>query len=375
MNSMPVLSIIVAYHSSTAYLKACLESILDTAESRHEIIVVINNSAKEVHEVNFFDDRVKYLHYYENLGHARAVNLGVQHASHSHVVISDHDLVFQEKWLENLWASYIKEDSIRAVSCKILNTTNGRILDYGIAYSDFNLGHPNMDLPIHHSLVSDDNVAQMICTGGLLISKSDFLKIGPFEETFGSLYTDLDLCLKLKRKGFQVAAASNAHAYHFGGEFSLINRDYKNGQLKGDVKGTFMRNNSDVLVSDMELYYERSVEYFKKEYGSFEKYFCCNMMNVVNPWWYEEVMERNGMEFYDRYVKPSKVRDAYLIGLFELLGFDLMQLGVPIAYFVDRFVCIEGNHFWWKHRRNGQKDIVVDRNGNVLPVKEVLSMT
>jgi GT2 family glycosyltransferase len=372
MTVTPPLSIIIAYHASPSFLSACLDSLINTIRLEDEIIVVVNNVNKDVHSVNIFSERVKYINYYENLGHAKAINLGVKHAANDYVILSDHDLVYQENWLKELWKLYKSDDTIGAVSCKILNTSNDRILDYGIAYSDFNLGHPFMDLQKNHPLVMENNISQMICTGGFLINKNLFFEVGALEEKFGSLYTDLDLCLKIKRKGLKVGAVANAKAYHFGGDFSFVNRSYKANHLKADVKGVFMRNNADVLESDMKQYYELSINYFKKEYGDFEKYFFCNMMNVVFPKWYENILEDGGIERFDRYQKPSGARDAYTIGIFEILGYDIMNLGVPIAYFVDRFVCIKGNAFWWSNRRSPERDIVVDRNGNIVPIKEII---
>ena len=213
----------------------------------------------------------------------------------------------------------------------------------------------------------------MICTGGFLIKKKDLVQVGGFEESFGTLYTDLDMCLKLKRAGLKVAAAAGALAYHFGGDFSLINRSYKEGHLKADVKGAFMRNNVDVLEPDMHDYYQMSAVYFKRAFGDFGKYFFCNMMNVVDPTWYEKIAQSNGAEKYDRIHRPSGYRDAANIGLFEILGYDLMSLGVPIAYFVDRYISITNNTFWWNERRGGKNDIVIDRNANILPVKAIIS--
>jgi len=365
-------SIIIPYHKGESYLKACLNSLVATTQPSDEILVVVNSADKTIHDLSLHSDRVTYLNIYEGIGHAKAVNEGVKFASHEYVIITDHDLVFQPGWIEALWKLYASDSSIGAVSCKVLNTRSQRVLDYGIAYTDFNLGHPFMDLPSNHPLVQEDRMAQMICTGGFLIKKRDLIQVGGFEESFGTLYTDLDMCLKLKRVGLKVAAAANALAYHFGGDFSLIKRSYKDGYLKADVKGAFMRNNADVLEPDMDDYYKMSAIYFKKTFGNFGKYFFCNMMNVVDPTWYEKVAQANGAEKYDRIHRPSSHRDAANIGLFEILGYDLMALGVPIAYFVDRFVCITNNTFWWNERRGGESDIVVDRNANILPVREVI---
>ena len=366
------ISILVTYHSGQSYLKACLESLIQTVREKDEILVVVNNESQDVNQVNLFTERITYLYFQENLGYARAVNEGVNASIYDYMVLADHDLVFQPNWLEGLWAFYDSDPKIAAVSCKVLNTASNAILDYGIAYSDFNLGHPFMDLSIDHPLVQSNCISQMVCAGGLLMKKQDFLDLGGMDESFGSLYTDLDICLRLKERGYLVGAASKAITYHFGGDFSLIKGAYKNASLKTDIKGAFMRKHANILEQDMIDYYKQSAKYFEKTFGGFSKYFFCNMMNVANPRWYESVVQAEGVERYDRIERASGQRDADSIGLFEIIGYDLMVLGAPIAYFVDRYVSVKNNAFWWSQRRDYQRDIVIDRNANVLPLLQIL---
>jgi N-acetylglucosaminyl-diphospho-decaprenol L-rhamnosyltransferase len=366
------ISIVIVYHRGNSFLTACLESVISSVRDEDEILVVINNEDKNVHEFDLHKTRVKYLHYYENLGHAEAANRGILNSQHQHVILSDHDLVFRPSWIDELWLSYHSDISLGAVCCKIINAATGRVLDFGIAFSDFNLGHPYMDLPINHPLVSEDLKTQMICSGGLLFRKNDFNSVNGFNSLYGSLYTDLDFSLKLKAKGKTVAVSASAQAYHFGGDFSNINRDYKASFLKADVKGAFMRDHATMLESDMENYYTESYRHYVSTYGELKKYFFCNLMNVVNPIWYENVFKGLGAYQYDEFRKRSGNRDSYDIFLFDILGYNIMALGVPIAYFVDRFVSVTRNQYWWENRKH-KGDIVIDRNGNILTVKQIIS--
>lgn len=366
-------SIVIVYHNGSSFLTACLNSIVSTVAAEDEIIVVINNEDRIFHEFELYKERVKYLNYYESLGHAEASNRGIRHAKHSHVILSDHDLVFMPNWIDALWKSYYSDPSVAAACCKIINASTGSILDFGIAFSDFNLGHPFMDLPINHPLVVRDAKRQMICSGGLLFKRSEFESVNGFNSLFGSLYTDLDFSLKLSSKRKTLVVSADAQAYHFGGDFSTISRTYKASFLKADVKGVFMREHAGNLQSDMATYYADSHQYYIERHGNLGKYFFCNLMNVVNPSWYETVLKNLGGDQYDLFRRRSGDRDAYDIFLFDVLGYNIMVLGVPIAYFVDRFVSIAKNHYWWENRRN-KGDIVIDRNANIMKVQDVICL-
>lgn len=372
MNIPEAISIIITYHSGPSFLKACLESLLKSVRPEDEIIVIVNNADQNAHSVNAHSDRVKYYHFYENLGYAKAVNIGVEKSCNEFIVIADHDLVFEDKWLECLWAFFTSHADLGAVSCKIINTLTNKVLDYGIAFSEFNFGHPFMDLPRDHALTDVDRITQMICAGGLLMKKEIFKGIGGFDETFGSLYTDLDICLQLKKRNLRVGVASGAVAYHFAGEFAQEAKQYKASYLKSDVKGAFMRKNAETLEVDMGSYYKISAEYIQAQYGVFKNYFFCNMLNVANPGWYEKEAISLNIVRSDGILRPTGKRDAENTRLFESLGYDIMLLGIPVAYFVDRYISVKDNSFWWQNRRGYKSDIVLDRNGNIVPLVELI---
>lgn len=369
----PSVSIIVPFHAGISFLKACIESLADSSRIDDEIIVIANNS--DTRELNLpdFGERVHVHVVAQSLGYAGASNLGADMAQREYFIFCDHDLIFERHWIDQLWSTYTTDTQIAAVSCKILNPHSLAVLDFGIAFSPFNGAHPGTDLPTDHPLVANDREAQAICTGGFLVSRQDFLKVGKFDESFGSLYTDLDICLRFKRMGMKVVACAHAHSFHFGGDFNLLGeRSYKQPFLKADVKGVFMKNNADVLKVDLDVHFQKAIKHFITENGNLKKYLFCNMMNVVDSGWYEELLLQGGAGFYDKIRLPTQIRDAGAVGLFEHLGYDIMVSNVPIIYFVDRFPALRGNAYWWM-RRKKMGDVVVDRNGSVLTTDYVLS--
>ncbi|MDR0231053.1 MAG: glycosyltransferase [Dysgonamonadaceae bacterium] len=364
-------SIIVLYHSGKSHLKVCLDSLINTVRKEDEIIVIVNNVDEKEHSINFYENRIKYFHFYENLGHGKAANIGVEKAENEYVIISDHDLVFLPSWLENLWHFYSSDADLKAVSCKIIDVLHNNILDFGIASSEYNFAHPHLGLPINHPLVQKDRYAQMICTGGFLINKTDFLLVNGFNADFGTLYTDLDICLKLKKAGYKVGAASKAIALHFGSDLAQSALSYKRSHLKADVKGVFMKNNASVITNDLIRYYEDSFYYFNLKHAMIKEFFFCNCITVVNYTWYEELLKELGIKSLGSVYHSYLERDVNHINLFGIWGYNIMALGSPIAYFVDIFSSIKSNAYWWQERAN-KNDIVIDRNANILTVKDIL---
>lgn len=359
-------TIVVLYHAGESYLKLCLESLLQTTRPSDEIIVIVNNENPNSHTFTPYDTQVQYIHFYENLGHAKAGNKGVELAQNEYVIICDHDLIFFPNWLEASWRLYISDVQIGATSCQLLDPYRNEILDFGIAFSGYNFAHPHLGLPINHPLVCHDRIVQMACSGGFLIAKNLFERLGGFTEEFGTLYTDLDLCMRIKKEGFKIGVAAGAKAYHFAGDLILDHRAYKQAHLKADVKGVFMRNNATVLIEDIDNYYRQSWIYLTKTFNIVDdEFFFCNNMSVVNPMYYEKIAMNLGIRSLGRLHKPCNTRDASYLNILKTWGYDFMVLGSPILHFVDRFTCLRNNSFWWSQRTN-KNDLVMDRNGNLL---------
>jgi GT2 family glycosyltransferase len=371
MNLPSSFSIVVLYHSGKSHLKICLDSLIKTIRKEDEIVVVINNIDEREHDVNFFYERVKYVHYYENLGHGKAANIGVEIAANDYVIIADHDLVFLSNWLENLWLFYNSDFNLRAVSCKIINVLNKNVLDFGIASSEYNFAHPHLGLSLNHPLVQNNRYAQMVCTGGFLIHRADFFLVNGFNIEFGTLYTDLDMCLRLKKRGYMVGAASKSIAYHFGSELAQNTVPYKRSHLKTDVKGVFMKNNASVIENDLIHYYEDSFSHFISSNASQKEFFFCNCMTVINYLWYEELLKDLGIKSLGSIYHSFPLRDVNQVDLFGIWGYNIMALGSPIAYFVDLFASVKNNAYWWQERVN-KNDIVIDRNANILTIKDII---
>ncbi len=369
----PPFSIIVVYHAGIGYLQACIESVLKDAGPDDEIIVVANNEKEHELKLPELGPRVRIASFARSLGYAGAANAGAELASRDYLVFCDHDLVFCPGWLEQLWNSYSAVPDAGACSCQAINPHSLAVLDFGIAFSPFNGAHPGLDLAQSHPLVARDRIVQAVCTSGLLIGVPDFHAAGKFDVSFGSMYTDLDLCLQLKRIGRPVIASAGAKAFHFGGDVHLSgDKSYKASAIKADVKGAFMRKHADVLEVDLDRYYAGALAHYLESYGPLRHFVCCNLMNVANPEWYEQQLIAGGLCIEEVTRLPTGQRDALNIGLFERLGFDLMQSNNRIAYFVDRIAGLRGNEYWWS-RRAGRGDIVIDRNANVLPVAVALS--
>ena len=362
---------VVTFHSGLSLLRLCLESLLRTTGPETEIVVVMNNADEREVSAPLDYERVRSLRIKANLGYAAAANAGARAATGRFVIFSDHDLVFEDGWIQAVRSLHRRSPQIGAVSARVANPHTFRVLDFGIGFTPLNSPHPHMDQRLDSPLVRQSRRVQAMCCGGLTMERTLFEEIGGFDENLGNFYTDIDLCLRLKERGYECWCAAEALCYHFGGDFSFIDRPYKMSAIKADVKGLFRAKNAARLEVDMGRYYRESWAQITSSSRSKcdETYVACSLMNVGDPQWYFDAL-REHVRLSDTAVLPTGNRDAGMEALYETLGYDFLKLRAPIAYFVDRFVSLRDNQLWWQQRAD-RRDLVVDRNGNIVRARDL----
>src|SRR5580693_2477309 len=210
-----MLTIVVTYHRRASLLRLCLESLHETVSQDVEIIVVMNNANEHEISDDFRSANVRFIRVMETLGYAGAANLGAAAARGDHIVFVDYDIVFTKGWLAALLATHLSSATIGATGCCIVDPHSGRVLDFGIGFTRFNSPHPHMDHRVGSPLVSRSRPVQALCTAAFVITKELFIEVGGFDPVFASLYTDIDLCLRLKAIGRECWVSASAIVYHF----------------------------------------------------------------------------------------------------------------------------------------------------------------
>lgn len=367
---MEPISVIIGFSNNEQVLKGCINSLIDTLLPHDEIILVVNSSSISAGDLNWLPSIVTPEYIDKPIGNARALNLGVELATKEYVVFCDFDLAFTKGWVDELFKTRKSSES-HITGSVLINPQTGRVSECGIAYTKFNGAHPFQDLPLSHRLVSEDYEVQAICCGGSMISKHDFYKVGRFREDLTTMYMDVEFCIRARRKGLKIALSARSNIYHFGGWISYRDRAYKNVLLKGDNKGAFFFEHGSYIEEDLGKYYQKSIQHLAEFKPLHERYVFCNLMNVSNPDWYEGIIENQNIEKYDLIRKATSNRDSIRESLYDILGYEVMKFEVPIIYFVDRFISILDNEYWWENR-DYSNDVVVDRNANIIFVTSVL---
>jgi len=221
----PKVSIIIPNKDNKNDLKKCLESIFESTYNNFEIIIVENNSEKEetfkyYSEIQKENNNVKVIKMDINeFNYSKINNYGVSLATGEYIVLLNNDTkVLAKDWIENMLGICQRTD-VGIVGSKLLypdNTTQhcGVVIGIGgIA------GHVNTNLvdsaPGYFSRATVINNFSAVTAACLMIKKNIFDEVNGLDENLKVAFNDIDLCLKVRNKGYLVVYTPFAKLMHY----------------------------------------------------------------------------------------------------------------------------------------------------------------
>jgi N-acetylglucosaminyl-diphospho-decaprenol L-rhamnosyltransferase len=240
---MKELSIIIVNWNSLPYLRQCLKSVY--AETRgidFEVIVVDNDTSDNA--ANQFREEfpaVMVIRTGENLGFARANNLGVRISSGKNILFLNPDTSIVGESIGIMLFHLERLADAGIVGCKLLNSDLTvqtsciqrfpTILNQVVSIEWLRLRLPDLDLWGIKPLFSNEEkiVPVDVVSGACLMATRDaFEKVGCFSEEYFMYAEDMDLCYKVQQAGRTVYYVGGATVIHYGGGSS---EDGRSSQL------------------------------------------------------------------------------------------------------------------------------------------------
>lgn len=235
------LSIIIVNWNCAGYTTECISSILSTTHGlEYEIIVVDNastDSSREMLSGRF--PRTRFLLSADNVGFARANNLGFRESSGRNLLFLNPDTRVIGDAIPRMLAALQSSAAIGAVGCRLLNadltlqtscvqrfpTIFNQLTDVDWLKQRF----PTLGLWGTAPLFTRENGTpadvQAVSGACVMIKRPIFDQIGWFSTDYFLYTEDIDLCYKVHHVGFRVCHVADAQIVHYGGGSSAKESD------------------------------------------------------------------------------------------------------------------------------------------------------
>ena len=228
------LSIIIVNWNSARFSIACIESIRSSTGGPGVEIIVVDNastdgSCRALRE--HFPD-LKLISSPENLGFARANNLGFEACSGRNVLFLNPDTEIVGPAVNLMIACLDSCPDIGAVGCKLLNTDltvqtsciqpYPTILNQLFDVERLRQLFPKVQLwgirPLFEESSPYPVDVDMVSGAGLMAKRKALEQVGLFNTDYFMYAEDLDLCYRMKRSGWKVCYLGKATIVHHGGQ-------------------------------------------------------------------------------------------------------------------------------------------------------------
>ena len=222
---MKLAGVVVVYNPSDSVLKS-IDSYIDDID----ILYVVDNSSSDNSKM-FCGKKIKYIANLDNLGIAKALNIGAQNAiedGYKFLLTMDQDSRFEKGGLAILKKNIIEYDK----NTDLIKLFGNNLNNIGI----FTPVHViNNDPSIMGMPSSKFDSPVNVMTSGNIINLDIYKKIGGFKDWFFIDCVDFDYCLNLRRHGYNIVRLNEIRLNHELGS-------YVEKKIFGKVYSTFEHN-------------------------------------------------------------------------------------------------------------------------------------
>ena len=226
INGEPLISIVIPNKDHVEDLRRCITSIEKKSTWKNYEIVVVENNSVEQSIRDYYkelerDPKVKIVTYEGGFNYSRINNVGVKETKGEYLLFLNNDTeVISPDWMEQL-LMYAQRKDVGAVGAKLYYADNtiqhaGVVIGLGAHRS---AGHTHYKMPREHlgymgrlCYAQDVTAVTGAC---LMVKKSIYEEVDGLDESFTISLNDVDLCLKIREKGYLNIFTPFAELYHY----------------------------------------------------------------------------------------------------------------------------------------------------------------
>ncbi|TDT52017.1 GT2 family glycosyltransferase [Fonticella tunisiensis] len=262
-----LVSVVIINYNNKDYLGRCINSILNQTYKNTELIFIDNVSKDgsfDYVDKTFTSENIVKIRNMENLGYAGGANQGIRLSKGKYVLVMNPDVILEPNFIEECYNFINQDESIAAVSGKLLKYDFNRDVKLNIIDSTgitINRSRRAVDRGQNTEDIGQYEDTEQIfgvCGAAAFYRKSalEDIKIDQeyYDEDFFAYKEDVDLSWRLNLYGYKCMYYPNAIAYHgrgLGGSKGGIRNFIKNRKSQSEfLRGISFRNHYLMLIKN-----------------------------------------------------------------------------------------------------------------------------
>lgn len=246
----PKVAIVIPTRDRADMLGRCIESVRVRSTYGNYEIIVINNESKEPETLRYFGEfGGRVIDYPHPFNYSAQMNLGVREAGCEYVILLNNDTkVISPDWIEAM-LEYGQRRDVGAVGARLM-FPDGRVQHEGVLIGCGNGLAGHLDHGGYFALGQCVRNVSAVTAACMLVKASVYEEAGGFDERLDVAYNDVDFCLRLREKGYEVIYTPYAELSHQEGGTRGHRHPAENERLFrarwGDYRDPYYNPNFDV---------------------------------------------------------------------------------------------------------------------------------
>lgn len=223
----PLVSILIPNKDHVTDLSRCINSIISKSTYRNFEIIIIENNSVDRETFDYYKElesnpliQVVVHESGGEFNYSAINNFGIRFAKGEHILLLNNDIeVITENWIEEM-LMFSQRDDVGAVGAKLYYPNDtlqhaGVIVGLGGVADHSHKNFPREEAGYMMRCCIQHNLSA-VTAACLMIKRSVFDEVGGLdEENFKVAFNDVDLCMKVREKGYLIVWTPYAEAYHY----------------------------------------------------------------------------------------------------------------------------------------------------------------
>lgn len=220
-------AVVILNWNGVKHLEEFLPSVINHTNSSIADIYVIDNASTDT-SITFLNEKypsIKVVQNSSNGGFAKGYNDGLKHIKAKYYLLLNSDVEVGPFWLEPLYERMELYSDIAACQPKILDYKNKIKFEHAGAAGGFidKFGYPFCRGRLFNFIENDESqynndIEIFWATGACMMIRANlYHEQAGFDESFFAHMEEIDLCWRLKNKGYKIYFVHSSTVYHLGG--------------------------------------------------------------------------------------------------------------------------------------------------------------
>lgn len=220
-------AVVILNWNGAAWLEKFLPSVVKHSPSEVADVIVADNGSTDA-SLTLLQNQfptVQVIRFDKNYGFAEGYNQSIARLSHPYTVLLNSDVEVTDGWLDAPLNLLEKDPTVAAVQPKIIAERERDRFEYAGASGGFmdKYGYPFCRGRLFATIEKDKGqydspIDVLWATGACLFIRTDVYKaVGGLDATFFAHQEEIDMCWRMRNRGWRLVCAPQSVVYHVGG--------------------------------------------------------------------------------------------------------------------------------------------------------------